>query len=81
VKLRENILETEPNILPLFMQEDRYRFWKDDNKPKILENDKFFMQKMNYIHNNPVVKGYVDRPEYWKWSSANCDSEIRVDRW
>jgi hypothetical protein len=37
------------------------------------------LQKVEYVHNNPVRKGYVRRPEYWIWSSANQDSEVRVD--
>ena len=27
-------------------------------------------QKINYIHNNPVVKGMVFRPEDYQYSSA-----------
>jgi putative transposase len=80
-KLIENIANSEPQVLELFKSENGYRFWKEDNQPKIIETEKFALQKMNYIHNNPVVKGYVDRPEYWKWSSANPDSEIKVLGW
>lgn len=29
-----------------------------------------FMQKVNYIHNNPVKEGLVDRPEDYQYSSA-----------
>lgn len=75
-KLIENIRKTEPLVLELFKTEDGYRFWKEDNQPKIVETEKFLRQKLSYIHNNPVVNGYVDRPEYWKWSSANLESEI-----
>jgi len=78
-KLLENIKRFEPNILDLFKQgENRYRFWKEDNQPKLIENERFAVQKINYIHNNPVVKGYVEFPEYWRWSSANIHSEIDV---
>ncbi len=77
-KLIENISESEPQVLELFKTENGYRFWKDDNQPKIIESENFARQKANYIHNNPVVKGYVARPENWKWSSANPDSEIKV---
>jgi hypothetical protein len=38
-----------------------------------------FQQKVNYIHLNPVRKGYVDLPEKWKWSSANPDGLIEID--
>jgi putative transposase len=77
-KLIENLRETEPEVLELFKTEDGYRFWKEDNQPKIIETEKFGLQKVNYIHNNPVVKGYVDRSQYWKWSSANPESEIKI---
>ncbi|MBU6140639.1 MAG: hypothetical protein KGP29_03660 [Proteobacteria bacterium] len=77
-KLIENISETEPKVLELFKTESGYRFWKEDNQPKIIESEKFAIQKKNYVHNNPVVKGYVARSEYWRWSSANPDSEIEV---
>ncbi|PIR38958.1 MAG: hypothetical protein COV35_04560 [Alphaproteobacteria bacterium CG11_big_fil_rev_8_21_14_0_20_39_49] len=80
-KLKEDIIQTEPKVIDLFNDEKvGYRFWKEDNQPKIVENEKFFMEKMNYIHNNPVAKGYVERPEHWKWSSANENSFIKVSK-
>jgi hypothetical protein len=27
-------------------------------------------QKLEYIHYNPVKRGFVDLPEHWRWSSA-----------
>jgi REP-associated tyrosine transposase len=27
-------------------------------------------EKLDYIHNNPVKRGLVTRPEEWAWSSA-----------
>jgi len=27
-------------------------------------------QKLEYIHYNPVERGYVDEPAHWRWSSA-----------
>lgn len=27
-------------------------------------------QKINYVHFNPVKRGYVDKPEDWRYSSA-----------
>ncbi len=80
-KLIENIAKSEPQVLELFKTEKGYRFWKEDNQPKIIESEEFARQKQNYIHNNPVAKGYVERPEYWKWSSANLSSEIEVVKW
>ncbi|MBZ5629991.1 MAG: transposase [Acidobacteriia bacterium] len=28
-----------------------------------------FVEKLRYIHRNPVKRGLVDKPEDWKWSS------------
>jgi hypothetical protein len=28
------------------------------------------VQKLNYIHQNLVKRGYVDQAEYWRYSSA-----------
>ena len=27
-------------------------------------------QKLEYIHNNPVARGYVDETTHWRYSSA-----------
>ena len=78
-RLLENIKQYEPSILELFGSSDRgYRFWKEDNQPKIIETNNFARQKVEYIHNNPVLKGYVNRAQDWKWSSANPYSEIKI---
>ncbi len=77
-QIRANLQATEPNVLRLFEGEGQFRFWKEDNQPKLLETERFYMQKLNYIHDNPVRKGYVDRPECWRWSSANPHSPIRT---
>jgi hypothetical protein len=52
--------------------------------PILIYSDRFFNQKLNYIHNNPVEKGYVEAPEDWIYSSArnymrNDQSIIFVD--
>jgi putative transposase len=35
-----------------------------------LWSDEVFYQKLNYIHMNPVVSGFVSEPEHWLYSSA-----------
>ena len=59
-------------ILPLLMKQKCYSFqvWQPQNWPELVESEKFFQQKLNYIHQNPVIKGYVEREEDWKYSSA-----------
>jgi REP element-mobilizing transposase RayT len=47
-----------------------YQFWRQDNQPKECYSPEFTIQKLNYIHNNPVEAGIVDRPEDYLYSSA-----------
>ena len=48
----------------------KYQFWQHHNKPIELWSDKVIKQKINYIHNNPVVSGFVSNAIDWKYSSA-----------
>jgi REP element-mobilizing transposase RayT len=76
-KFKANLETTEPSVLKLFIDaQGSYRFWMGTNAPKKIENPAFYLQKLNYIHENPVRKVYVFRPEHWLWSSANPASPI-----
>jgi REP element-mobilizing transposase RayT len=46
------------------------KVWLDGYHPEIIYSNKFFFQKLNYIHNNPVVAGLVSVPEDYYYSSA-----------
>ncbi len=46
------------------------QFWQEHNKPIELWTDTVIQQKIDYIHNNPVVSGFVTNPVDWKYSSA-----------
>ncbi len=46
------------------------QFWQQHNKPIELWSAGIIDQKVDYIHMNPVVAGYVTEPHYWKYSSA-----------
>ncbi|MCC9136996.1 transposase [Pontibacter silvestris] len=46
------------------------QFWQQHNQPIELWSAAVIDQKVDYIHNNPVVAGFVSEPEYWKYSSA-----------
>ena len=50
--------------------ESEYQVWEEGNKPKQIGNDDMMLQKLEYIHNNPVKRGYVDEPAHWRYSSA-----------
>jgi REP element-mobilizing transposase RayT len=51
-------------------QDSDYQFWQGGYSPKQIQTMEIFQQKMDYIHLNPVRKGYVSRPEDWFYSSA-----------
>ncbi len=46
------------------------QFWQQNNKPIEIWSLKVFEQKLNYIHNNPVVSGFVIDQIDYKYSSA-----------
>ncbi len=48
----------------------KYQFWQHHNKPIELWSEAVIKQKIDYIHNNPVVSGFVTDPTHWKYSSA-----------
>ncbi|WP_305909364.1 transposase [Methylomarinum sp. Ch1-1] len=50
--------------------ESRYQIWEEGSHPKMIESESVMRQKLEYIHQNPVKRGYVDRPEHWRYSSA-----------
>jgi putative transposase len=56
------------------------QFWQQHNNPIELWSLQVFEQKLSYIHNNPVVSGFVTDPLDWKYSSArnyfNNDSTV-----
>jgi putative transposase len=44
--------------------------WQHNGHSEIISSEKNFVHKLEHIHYNPVRKGYVLKPEDWKYSSA-----------
>ena len=57
-------------MLWLLKQKDEILFWQPGNHPEEIRTRDFFRQKLDYIHNNPVRAGIVDKPEEYRYSSA-----------
>lgn len=86
--IRQVKSEKRKYILSIFedinLEEDqKYQVWQKGNWPELVEEGNFFNQKLNYIHENPLVAGYVEKEEDWCYSSARnyfCDdhSVIRI---
>jgi len=47
-----------------------FQLWQQDNHPIELFDQKILHQKLDYIHNNPVLSGVVENPEEYLYSSA-----------
>ena len=47
-----------------------FQLWQQHNNPIELFDSKIAWQKLNYIHENPVRAGFVEKPEDWLYSSA-----------
>jgi putative transposase len=64
------------NRIPHFWQKRYYDF--------NIRNHEQFVEKLRYIHRNPVKKGLCARPEDWQWSSfrhyaTGCESQVEIE--
>ena len=59
---------------------ENYKIWKDDNHPIDL-SDIDIIEKIDYIHENPLRAGLVEYPEYYLYSSARdyCGMKGLID--
>ena len=49
----------------------KHQFWQTDNHPIELYSTKVILQKLDYIHNNPIRAGWVDLAQHYVYSSAS----------
>jgi REP element-mobilizing transposase RayT len=57
--------------LKLHHKTDRdYQLWQEGSHPEQINGPEMMLQKLDYIHYNPVKRGYVDEPTHWRYSSA-----------
>ena len=45
-------------------------FWQPKHYPFNLYSEKKALEKLDYMHKNPVTAGFVEQACYWRWSSA-----------
>jgi len=50
---------------------DEFGLWQDGFHPQAIWSRDVFQQKLAYVHDNPVRKGLVSRPDDWWYSSAS----------
>ena len=62
----------------------RYSLWQTEKNVLPIFSEGMFMEKVNYIHRNPVRAGLSERAEDYQWSSARiwqgrpCENEPLV---
>ncbi|MHB9036485.1 MAG: REP-associated tyrosine transposase [Armatimonadota bacterium] len=61
-----------------------HKVWQEGNHPEMIKSREFFLQKAEYIHDNPFRKGLVTEPEAWTYSSVRYfigtgDGPLSVD--
>jgi REP element-mobilizing transposase RayT len=49
--------------------DQEYQVWQEGFHPQAILSEEMFRQKLDYIHNNPVKRGYIDDPAHWRYSS------------
>ena len=47
-----------------------HQVWQEGIHPKLILNERMLEKTIQYVHYNPVKRGYVDAPEHWRYSSA-----------
>ena len=62
-----------------------YQFWQEGSHAEMVFSEAVMREKLDYIHQNPVKRGYVDVPEHWRYSSARDYAGqtglMEVDSW
>jgi len=56
--------------------------WRDESFDRIIRDEKEYLEKMNYVVNNPIKKGLAESPEEYKWlyikGWLNDDAQARM---
>ena len=47
-----------------------HQLWREGSHPQVIGSEDVMWQKIEYIHHNPLRRGYVDDPTHWRYSSA-----------
>ena len=60
------------------------RFWQTRYYDFLVWSEKKRIEKLKYMHRNPVQRGLVERPEDWRWSSfrhyaTGCEGTVEIE--
>jgi REP element-mobilizing transposase RayT len=57
----------------------RFSLWQHDSDVFSVTSESKFMEKVNYIHMNPVGAGFVEQAQDYHWSSARCWGRVPLE--
>ncbi len=69
-KQAQDLLQQLAQSKATHKQDRDYQVWQEGSHPQLIQDEAMMRQKIEYIHNNPVRRGYVDDPVHWRYSSA-----------
>lgn len=60
------------------------RLWQIRYYDYLVRSEKKRIEKLQYMHRNPVARGLVERPEDWRWSSfrhyaTGCEGPVEIE--
>ncbi len=66
--------------------ENEYQVWQEGSHTQRIADDAMMLQKLDYLHRNPVRRGLVLQAEHWRYSSAHewlpgAMGLLRCDAW
>jgi hypothetical protein len=71
-------------LKPAFGLSGERHFWQKRYYDFNIRNYPQFVEKLRYIHRNPVKAGLCERPEDWEWSSfrhyaIGCEGRVEIE--
>jgi REP element-mobilizing transposase RayT len=82
IDCNDTMLKVFREFKPEYKTTSTHQVWQESFHPKEIVSIEMLKQKIEYIHNNPVRKKLVEKPEEWKYSSAidyNTDGKGLLD--
>lgn len=81
----ERILERLRFAKKAHKKDRDYQFWQEGAHAELIYSESVMREKLDYIHHNPVKRGYEDMAEHWRYSSVRnylgSDGLIEIDPW
>ena len=82
-EIKNNMLDNCKDELQQYLvnaKDRKYQFWERNALSLEIWSEKVFMEKLKYIHENPVRAGLCGYPLQYKYSSAQFN-HTDIDNW